>query len=84
MQGEELNESIPDFIESSLPFLKSNWPVIRGNAAVIIGILHNLNRSPGLPTESISNKVKALLRDDHVAVRVKAANALGYMFGEMG
>lgn len=47
------------------------------------GILHSLNRNQGLPTESISNKVKVLLRDDQVAVRVKAANALGYMFGEL-
>lgn len=47
------------------------------------GILHSLNRTQGLPTESISNKVKALLRDDQVAVRVKAANALGYMFGDI-
>lgn len=48
-----------------------------------IGILHSLNRIQSLPTESIGNKVKALLRDDQIAVRVKAANALGYMFGDI-
>lgn len=50
---------------------------------MITGILHSLNRNQSLPTESISNKVKTLLRDEQVAVRVKAANALGYMFSEI-
>lgn len=37
LQAEELNDKIPDFIESCIPFLKSSWPELRGNAAVIIG-----------------------------------------------
>lgn len=36
-KGEELNDAIPEFIETSLPFLKSSWSEIRGNAAVVIG-----------------------------------------------
>lgn len=37
LKGTELNGSIPDFIESTLPYLKSNWPQLRGNAAIVIG-----------------------------------------------
>lgn len=79
----ELNDSIPDFIESALPFLKSGWPQLRGNAAVVCGLLHHLYLGGGHATEAVSQRVQALLRDDQVAVRVKAAQGLGYMFGDV-
>lgn len=83
LQAKELNDKIPEFIDSCLPYLKSTWPEIRGNAAVIIGLLHNLYSTEHQhTTENVSLKLSALLRDDQPSVRVKAANALGLMFGD--
>ncbi|XP_037026601.1 maestro heat-like repeat-containing protein family member 1 [Bradysia coprophila] len=80
----ELCDNIPDFIESCLPFLKSSWSEIRGNAAVIIGLLQNLNKTNQQQSaEIVGQKIAVLLKDDHIAVRVKAATALGYMFGNL-
>ncbi|KAJ6639089.1 Maestro heat-like repeat-containing protein family member 1 [Pseudolycoriella hygida] len=80
----ELCDNIPDFIESCVPFLKSTWSEIRGNAAVIIGLLQNANKTnQQQTTESVGQKIAILLKDDHIAVRVKAATALGYMFGNL-
>lgn len=82
-QAKELHDKIPEFIQSCLPYLKSTWPEIRGNAAVIIGLLHNLHSElQQHTTESVSEKIANLLKDDQISVRVKAANALGLMFGE--
>lgn len=75
-----------DFIESCLPHLKSQWPEIRGNAACIVGLLYNLHSGSSQQQHSadyLSHKISVLLHDDVVAVRVKAANALGFMFGEV-
>jgi len=80
--GEELSEHIPSFIDSCLPYLKSSWPEIRGNAAVIIGLLHNLNATHSHASENLSQKISVLLHDEQNSVRVKAANALGFMYGE--
>lgn len=85
-QNEDLSEHISDFIESCLPFLKSQWPEIRGNAACIVGLLHNRHTESNHhqhSAEYLSHKVSVLLHDDQVSVRVKAANALGFMFGEV-
>lgn len=83
-QGEELNENISDFIESCLPFFKSSWPEIRGNAAVIVGLLYNMNKAVSQHmTENVGAKLAVLLRDEQISVRVKAAHALGYMFGDL-
>lgn len=86
LQNEDLSEHVSDFIESTLPHLKSAWPEIRGNAACIIGLLHNLHAGSSHQQHSaeyLSHKIGVLLHDDVIAVRVKAANALGLMFGEI-
>lgn len=46
-----------------------------------LGILHKLY-VPGHSTEVVSQRLVTLMRDDQVAVRTKAAQGLGYMFGE--
>lgn len=86
LQNEHLSEHISDFIESCLPHLKSQWPEIRGNAACIIGLLHNLHSGSSQQqhtAEYLSHKIAVLLKDEQIAVRIKAANALGFMFGEI-
>lgn len=86
MQSEDLGEHVSDFVECCLPYLKSQWPEIRGNAACIIGILYNLNSGSSHQQHAadyLHHKISALLQDSDIAVRVKAANALGFMFGEI-
>lgn len=85
LQNEHLTDHVNDFIESCLPYLKSQWPEIRGNAACIIGLLHNLHSPSNQQQHSaeyLSHKIAVLLHDDQIAVRIKAANALGSMFGD--
>lgn len=85
-QNEHLSDHISDFIESCLPYLKSQWSEIRGNAACIIGLLFNLHSESSQQqhtAEYLSHKIAVLLHDDQIPVRIKAANALGFMFGEM-
>lgn len=82
-------EKVPNFIESCLPYLRSHWNEIRTNTCTIIGLLHHhggkliedekyLNE---LETTS-SEKIAACLKDEHVSVRMRAAEALGYLFSE--
>lgn len=48
------------------------------------GLLQNLNKTnQQQSTEIVGQKIAVLLKDDHIAVRVKAAAALGYMFGNL-
>ncbi|XP_037882576.1 maestro heat-like repeat-containing protein family member 1 [Glossina fuscipes] len=79
----ELTDHIQDFINSCLPNLRSLWPEVRGSAAVVIGILNNflMERSP--QTEGVGNSIVLLLKDENHYVRVKAATALGYFFGDI-
>lgn len=69
-----------------MPYLKSNWTEIRGNAAIVIALLHNMRISKNgieIDRNNISLKISHLLRDDQQIVRVKAAEALGYLFGDI-
>ncbi|XP_075158391.1 maestro heat like repeat family protein c11.1 isoform X1 [Haematobia irritans] len=79
----ELTEHIQDFIDSCIPKLRSQWPEVRGSAAMVIGILHNFLSERNTQTEAVGNKLAALLKDENHFVRVKAATALGYFFGDI-
>ncbi|XP_053688196.1 maestro heat-like repeat-containing protein family member 1 [Sabethes cyaneus] len=79
--GEELPESIGDFIDACLPSLRSQWSEIRGNAAVLIGLLHTQNQSVQ-HMDPVGHKISLLLKDEDSTVKVKAAEALGYIYGE--
>ncbi|XP_055537388.1 maestro heat-like repeat-containing protein family member 1 isoform X2 [Wyeomyia smithii] len=79
--GEELPDSIGDFIDACLPSLRSQWSEIRGNAAVLIGLLYTQNRSVQ-HMDPVGHKISLLLKDEDATVKVKAAEALGYIYGE--
>ncbi|XP_016988226.1 maestro heat-like repeat-containing protein family member 1 [Drosophila rhopaloa] len=79
----ELTEHIQDFIESCLPQLRSQWPEVRGSAAIVIGILHNFLSERNVQTETVASKIAVLLKDEQALVRVKAATALGYFYGDV-
>lgn len=48
-----------------------------------LGILHNFLAERNTQTEAVGNKLAALLKDENHFVRVKAATALGYFFGDI-
>ncbi|KAH8303311.1 hypothetical protein KR059_006711 [Drosophila kikkawai] len=81
--AQELTEHIQDFIDSCLPQLRSQWPEVRGSAAIVIGILHNFLSERNQQTESVATKIAVLLKDEQATVRVRAATALGYFFGDI-
>ncbi|XP_058812220.1 maestro heat-like repeat-containing protein family member 1 [Topomyia yanbarensis] len=78
--GEELSESVSDFIDACLPSLRSQWAEIRGNAAVLIGLLHTQNQS-SQHMDAAGHKISLLLKDD-ATVKIKASEALGYIYGD--
>ncbi|KAI8033359.1 maestro heat-like repeat-containing protein family member 1 [Drosophila gunungcola] len=79
----ELTEHIQDFIDSCLPQLRSQWPEVRGSAAIVIGILHNFLSERNVQTETVASKIAVLLKDEQALVRMRAATALGYFFGDI-
>ncbi|KAH8397492.1 hypothetical protein KR222_008299, partial [Zaprionus bogoriensis] len=79
----ELTQHIQDFIDSCMPKLRSQWPEVRGSAAIVIGILHNFLSERTAQTESVASKIAVLLKDEQPTVRVKAAQALGYFYGDI-
>lgn len=51
---------------------------------LLSGLLQNLNKTnQQQSSEIVGQKIAVLLKDDNIAVRVKAATALGYMFGNL-
>ncbi|XP_055615310.1 maestro heat-like repeat-containing protein family member 1 isoform X2 [Toxorhynchites rutilus septentrionalis] len=79
--GEELADYLNDFIDSCLPALRSQWAEIRGNAAVLIGLLHTQNRG-NQQMDTVGHKISLLLKDENSGVKVKASEALGFIYGE--
>lgn len=47
------------------------------------GILHNFLSERNVQTESVASKIAVLLKDEQAAVRMRAATALGYFFGDI-
>ncbi|XP_026846537.1 maestro heat-like repeat-containing protein family member 1 [Drosophila persimilis] len=79
----ELTEHIQDFIDSCMPKLRSQWPEVRGSAAIVIGILHNFLSERNAQTEAVASKMSVLLKDEQAGVRIRAATALAYFFGDI-
>jgi len=49
----------------------------------ILGILHNFLSERNLQTETVASKIAVLLKDEQALVRMRAATALGYFFGDI-
>lgn len=85
----EMPDKVPGFIESCLPYLRSHWNEIRSNACTFIGLLHHFG-GKFIEDEKYRNeleitcseKISACLKDEQVSVRIKAAEALGFLFSE--
>ncbi|XP_070495465.1 maestro heat-like repeat-containing protein family member 1 isoform X2 [Chironomus tepperi] len=82
----ELPDNVPTFIESCLPYLKSQWREIQLQAIQHIGLLHHfgsITTEDNYRTEletTTSEKIITCLKDEQVAVKLKAAEALGNIF----
>lgn len=53
----------------------------------MIGVLHHFNATGSANknqnAEHLSHKISILLKDENNKVRIKAANALGYLYGDI-
>jgi hypothetical protein len=84
-----LPDKVPNFIESCLVYLKSQWREIQVQAIQHIGLLHHFGSSfadgqdEKYRTDLVltsSEKIIACLKDEQVAIRLKAAESIGYIF----
>jgi hypothetical protein len=84
-QCQELPDHLSTFIETCLPFIKSYWSEIRGNACLVIGLLQHYGTIENEETrkdleKQSSDKIGICLKDDSQSVRLKACEALGFVF----
>lgn len=82
-------EKVPNFIESCLPYLRSHWNEIRAHACSLIGLLHHYggklieDETYRIELETTSSqKIALCLKDEQAFVRLKATDALGFVFSE--
>lgn len=68
---------------TSISYLKSPWTEIRSNAALMIGLLYselNLENRHKVSLDTVCDKLIRLLQDDSEEVRLKASQAIAYLF----
>lgn len=68
---------------TSVSYLKSQWIPIRSNAALVTGLLYaeiSVDIKHQVSLDAICDKLIRLMRDDSDEVRVKASQAISYLF----
>lgn len=83
LMAEDLQDFFPLLVMTSLSYFKSPWKEIRGNAALVAGLLYsNLNdeNKSRVSLDTVSYRLINLLSDEQEQVRVKAVQALVYIF----
>lgn len=83
-------QSLTHFIESCLPYIRSQWREIQLQAIQLIGLLHHHGLNANVDEERERNDLKVTssekliqcLKDDHILMRIRAAEALGNIFSE--
>ncbi|XP_066159161.1 maestro heat-like repeat-containing protein family member 1 isoform X1 [Euwallacea fornicatus] len=71
------------FVMTSVSYLKSPWIPIRSNAALVTGLLYSelsVENKPKVSLDTVCDKLIRLLQDDSEEVRVKASQAISYLF----
>lgn len=66
-----------------LSYVKSPWTEIRGNAALIAGLLYSMlivENKPRVSLDIVCDRIMRLMQDENEDVRVKAIEALSYLF----
>lgn len=66
-----------------LSYLKSPWTEIRSNAALIAGLLYSLlvtETKQRVSLDTICDRIMRLMQDENEEVRMKAIEALSYLF----
>lgn len=78
-----MQDLFPLFVMTSLSYFKSQWMEIRSNAALIAGILYsnlNTDNKGRVSLDTVCDRLMRLLNDDHENVRMKAIQAISYLF----
>ncbi|KAH1014351.1 hypothetical protein HUJ04_003198 [Dendroctonus ponderosae] len=71
------------FVMTSVSYLKSPWLQIRGNAALVTGLLYSelsMENKTKVSLDMVCDKLIRLMQDDAEEVRVKASQAISYLF----
>ncbi|KAG5897176.1 hypothetical protein JTB14_022538 [Gonioctena quinquepunctata] len=83
VMAEELQDLFPLLVMTCLSYFKSHWTEVKGNAALIAGLLFALlipeNRTR-ISLDTVCDRLIRLLSDESEDVRVKAVEAISYLF----
>uniref|UniRef100_A0A6P7GVH6 Maestro heat-like repeat-containing protein family member 1 n=1 Tax=Diabrotica virgifera virgifera TaxID=50390 RepID=A0A6P7GVH6_DIAVI len=83
LMTEDLQDLFPLLIMTCLSYFKSQWEEIKGNAALIAGLLYSQlvpeNKSR-VSLDTVCDRLLRLMDDEDEEVRVKAVEAVSYLF----
>ncbi|CAH0557118.1 unnamed protein product [Brassicogethes aeneus] len=83
LMAEEVQDLFPLLVMTCLSYFKSQWVEIRSNAALVSGLLYsqlaaeNKNR---VSVDTVCDRLMKLLTDENETVRMRAVEAMAYLF----
>lgn len=78
-----MQDLFPLFVMTSLSYFKSQWIEIRSNAALIAGLLYsqlNAENKTRVSLDTVCDRLMRLLNDENEEVRMRAIQAISYLF----
>ncbi|CAG9858443.1 unnamed protein product [Phyllotreta striolata] len=85
LMAEDLQDLFPLLIMTCLSYFKSQWIDIKSNAALISGILYSqltTENKSRVSLDTVCDRLLRLMNDENENVRVKAVEAVSYLFME--
>lgn len=79
----EIQDLFPLLVMTSLSYFKSQWVEIRSNAALVAGILYSQlmpENKHHVSLDIVCDRLMRLLQDEHEEVRMRAVQAIAYLF----
>nr|XP_023029049.1 maestro heat-like repeat-containing protein family member 1 [Leptinotarsa decemlineata] len=83
VMSDELQDLFPLLLMTCLSYFKSQWTDIKGNAALIAGLLFSLmvpENKARVSLDTVCDRLIRLLTDESEVVRIKAVEAISYLF----
>ncbi|KAJ8916184.1 hypothetical protein NQ315_016323 [Exocentrus adspersus] len=79
----EIQDLFPLLVMTSLSYFKSQWVEIRSNAALVAGLLYSQltqENKHQVSLDMVCDRLMRLLQDEHEEVRMRAVQAIAYLF----
>lgn len=73
------------FVMTSLSYLKNPWVEIKSNAALMVGLLFSQMTAENkrkMSVDTVCDKLMRLISDENEDVRMRAVQAIAYLFIE--